>query len=299
MYSKKITVFTPTYNRAYIIRNVYDSLCRQTYKDFEWLVIDDGSTDDTEAIIKGFISEKTIDIGYIKKSNGGKHTAWNMAIDCANGQMLMSVDSDDYLTDTALERVVYWENTIAGREGYAGVSGLRVFSAGNVIGDAWKHRQDYVDAANTERKKFKLQGDKAEAYYTDILRKFYPFPVFEGENFVPEGVLWNRIASGGYKIRWFNEGIYVTEYLKDGLTKNAYERDLNNFNGYICWRRELINMQRSYLGVVKELSEFTYKSHLKGYDSYETGRLVDRNILTVWLAKTYYKLHQLKILIQK
>lgn len=296
---KMITVFTPTYNRAYIIGNLYESLKRQTFRDFEWLVIDDGSADDTETLIQEFILENEIDIVYIKKSNGGKHIAWNMAIDCAEGLLLMSVDSDDYLASDALERVIYWEKTIAGMEGYAGVSGHRVFPSGDVIGDMWRHKSDYVDATNLERKKYKLRGDKAEAYYTDILRMFYPFPVYENENFVPEGVLWNRIANAGYKLRWFNEKIYICEYLNDGISKNILANNLKNFQGYTCWRRELIDMQKSYLGVIRELSEFTYKAHLKGYNSNRIGKLVDRNIFTVWLAEIYYKLHQVKAIMKK
>ena len=299
MYSKKITVFTPTYNRAYIIRNVYDSLCRQTYKDFEWLVIDDGSEDDTEALIDSFIVENKISITYVKKNNGGQHTALNMAIECAKGRLLMIVDSDDYLTDNALERILYWENTIAEKNGYAGVSGLKSFPCGDVIGDVWKHKEDFVDATNLERTKYRLWGDKAEAYYTDVLRKYYPIPVFAGENDVEKGVLWNRIANAGYKLRWFNEKIYICEYLDDGMSKNIIANHLKNFQGYTCWRRELIDMQKSYFGVVRVLSEFTYKARLKGYNSRRIGELVDRNTFTVWLAKIYYKLHQLKILIQK
>ena len=215
---KMITVFTPTYNRAYIIGKLYESLKRQTFKDFEWLVIDDGSVDNTENLIQGFILENEIEIRYIKKDNGGQHTALNKAIECAKGHLLMIVDSDDYLTDTALERILYWENTIAEKEGYAGISGLRAFPWGDTIGGKWKQKENYVDATNLERKKYRLRGDKAEAYYTNVLRQYYPIPVFAGENDVEKGVLWNRIANGGYKLRWFNKVIYIGEYRTDGLS---------------------------------------------------------------------------------
>ena len=299
MFEKKITVFTPTYNRAYIIKNLYESLKRQTFRDFEWLVIDDGSVDDTETLIQRFISEEEIEIVYIKKSNGGQHTALNLAIEHAKGRLLMIVDSDDYLTDNALERILYWEDTIEKKGEYAGVSGLKAFPCGDAIGGIWKHNKNYVDATNLERKKYGLCGDKAEAYYVDVLKNFYPIPVFTGENDVEKGVLWNRIANAGYKLRWFNEKIYICEYLDDGMSKNIVANHLKNFQGYTCWRRELIDMQKSYLGVVRELSEFTYKACLKGYDSRRIGELMDRNLLTVWLAKIYYKLHQLKAIVKR
>ena len=296
---KMITVFTPTYNRAYIIGKLYESLKRQTFKDFEWLVIDDGSVDNTENLIQGFILENEIEIRYIKKDNGGQHTALNKAIECAKGHLLMIVDSDDYLTDTALERILYWENTIAEKEGYAGISGLRAFPWGDTIGGKWKQKENYVDATNLERKKYRLRGDKAEAYYTNVLRQYYPIPVFAGENDVEKGVLWNRIANGGYKLRWFNERIYICEYLDDGMSKNIVANHLKNFQGYTCWRRELIDMQKSYWGVIRELSEFTYKARLKGYNTCQVGELVDRKLLTVCFAKIYYKLHQLKIRVKR
>ena len=294
MYSKEITVFTPAYNRGYIIGNVYKSLLCQTYKNFEWLVIDDGSSDNTEDIVNTFILENKIDITYIKKENGGKHTAWNMTIEKAKGRIMMSVDSDDYLTDQALERIMYWEGTLTEKKVFAGVSGLKIFPSGNIIGGKGKYKNGYVDATNLERKKFKLNGDKAEAYYTDVLKKFYPIPVFAGENFVSEGVLWNRVAYGGYKIRWFNEGIYVAEYLEDGLTRNARAKMLENFKGYICWRKELIDMQSTYFGKVKEASEFTKMASLKGYSTCQMSKVIEMSFFTIWLAKSYYKLHEMK-----
>lgn len=299
MYTKEITVFTPTFNRSYIIKNVYDSLLRQSYKDFEWLVIDDGSTDNTEDLIGNFILEGKLDITYIKKNNGGKHTALNMAVEKAKGRILMSVDSDDYLIDQALERIMYWERTIADKDDYAGVSGLRIFPSGKVIGTEWSHNTEYIDATNLERKKYKLMGDKAEAYYTDVLKKFYPIPVFEGENFVSEGVLWNRVANGGYKIRWFNEGIYITEYLDDGLTKNAQIKIMDNFKGYICWRKELIDMQNTYFGVIREASEVTKMARLKGFHVSQISKLLNRNLFTIWFAEGYYVMHVLKGIIIK
>ena len=264
MYDYPLTVFTPTYNRAYIIKNVYDSLVLQTEKNFEWLVIDDGSSDNTEELIKSLIEEKKIHIRYEKKENGGQHTALNRAIEEARGKMLMIVDSDDYLKPNAVERVLYWENTINDKGKYAGVSGLRIHQDGTVIGQKWNSPNTYIDATNFEREKYGLLGDKSEAYYTDMLKIYYPIPVFKGENDVEKAVMWNRIAHGGYKVRWFNEGIYVCEYLDDGMSHNIVDVHLKNFKGFTCWKKELIDMQSNYINVVRETSSFVGTAAKKG-----------------------------------
>lgn len=290
---REITVFTPTYNRAYIIKNVYNSLVRQTYKDFEWLVIDDGSVDNTSELIQEFIDDNKIEIYYWKKENGGQHTALNIAIEKARGKLLMIVDSDDYLTDNALERIVYWNNTIKEEKGFAGVSGLRIYPNGKSIG-TWKLKDNFVDATNFEREKLGLMGDKAEAYYTDVLREYYPIPVFEGENDVEKAVLWNRIAYSGLKVRWFNEGIYICEYLEDGMTRNIQANYLKNFQGFTCWKKELIDMQKSYLRVIAQTAAYTDIAREKGLSIRDMAKVLDRKCITVLLAKIYLLAHDLK-----
>ena len=294
MYSKLITVFTPTYNRAHLIGRVYDSLKAQTFKNFEWLVIDDGSTDDTEAVICRFMKEGTMEIRYFKKENGGQHTALNRAIELAEGELLMIVDSDDYLKPNALERICYWRSTLGGAEGFAGVSGLKVYEDGRTVGVTWNREENYIDATNFDRKKYNLMGDKAETYFTDVLKAYYPIPVFEGENDVEKAVLWNRIAHAGLKLRWFNEGIYVCEYLDDGMSKNIRNVHLRNFQGFTCWKKELIDMQDNYFGVVRETSAFVNTARAKGCDIQEMARLLERNVVTILLGEAYYQLHVLK-----
>lgn len=294
MYDYPLTVFTPTYNRAYIIKNVYDSLVLQTEKNFEWLVIDDGSSDNTEELIKSLIEEKKIHIRYEKKENGGQHTALNRAIEEARGKMLMIVDSDDYLKPNAVERVLYWENTINDKGKYAGVSGLRIHQDGTVIGQKWNSPNPYIDATNFEREKYGLLGDKSEAYYTDILKKYYPIPVFKGENDVEKAVMWNRIAHGGYKVRWFNEGIYVCEYLDDGMSHNIVDVHLKNFKGFTCWKKELIDMQSNYINVVRETSSFVGTAAKKGLSTKEMANAIGRKPVTIYLARFHQLLYKAK-----
>ena len=131
-----ITVFTPTYNRGYIIQQLYDSLILQSYKNFEWLVIDDGSTDDTEELFKSFIAERKIKIHYSKVKNGGKHRAINKGLELARGNFFFIVDSDDYLPSNALERVSFFTKQIESEDALAGVSGLRIYPDGRKVGGA-------------------------------------------------------------------------------------------------------------------------------------------------------------------
>ena len=233
----KLTIFTPTYNRGYCLENLYKSLLRQKYSDFEWLIIDDASTDDTEQHVRKWIEEATININYIKQQHGGKHRAINKAVEIAKGEYFFIVDSDDIITDNAIELIYKWINSIK-EEKIAGVSGTRMNRAGKIWGGIPNiNPKDYIEATNFEREKYNLLGDKAEIFKTKILKK-YKFPEFENEYFVTEDVCFQEIAANGYKIRWYNEPIYICEYLEDGLTKNGannFNGHKNNFKGYCYW----------------------------------------------------------------
>ena len=226
-----ISIITPTYNRAYILPMLHGSLCRQTSKDFEWIIIDDGSTDDTEDLVEQW-HDMEFPLTYILQANGGKHRALNTGMKAVRGDYCMIVDSDDYLTDDAIEAIHGWIKHIARDGNFAGVSVLKGYIGGGRIGGypRAKRYAEYVDATNIQRRKHKLLGDKAEVYRTDILKR-YPFTEHEGENYVSLSDVWDAIAADGYKIRWFNKIIYKAEYLDDGLTRDN-QKALRNFNGY-------------------------------------------------------------------
>lgn len=236
----KITVFTPTYNRGYIIERLYRSLQRQTFRDFEWLIIDDGSTDDTEALVNGWIGkEHGFPIRYYKQSNGGKCRAINRGLDFARGELFFTVDSDDYLTDDALERVVYWEGTIAGEDGYCGVAGNRgtdethtpnrPFSATYRDAFSWEQFSEASDDP--------LDGERADVYYTEIFKQF-KYPELEGENYLIPCVSHLRMANAGFKIRFFPDIIWICKYLEDGLTRQGNMRFIKNPKGDGLFLRE-------------------------------------------------------------
>lgn len=214
-----LTVFTPAYNRGYIIHQLYESLCRQTFRDFEWLVVDDGSTDDTGTLIAKFIAEKKIPIRYIRQENGGKHRAINRGVREAAGTLFFIVDSDDYLADNALKRIAFHYTEIADDPTFCGVSGVRARAGtGEKVGgeENWK----VLGCTCLEfRYKYKIRGDMSEVFKTEVLREF-PFPEIPGERFCTESLVWNRIAKK-YKMRFFYEKIYLCEYLPDGLTAGS------------------------------------------------------------------------------
>lgn len=244
-----ITILTPTYNRAYRLTNLYNSLVNQKNNNFEWLIIDDGSTDDTESTCRNW-KRKKFNIEYFYKENGGKHTAINYGLKFARGDYIFIVDSDDYLLPEAIGKVLNWIQQIDCKDDYAGVSGLRGYTQNKAIGERPKLDIDYVDCTNLQRQKFHLRGDKAEIYKTSILKK-YAFPEFIEEKYLPEDVVWNAIARDGYKLRWFNEIIYIGEYLDDGLTKS---KDLRvfNFEGYTYRERmnvKLLNGFEKYMSL--------------------------------------------------
>lgn len=228
----EITVFTPTYNRAYIIRNLYESLKNQTFRNFEWIVVDDGSTDNTSDIFSEILSDENFfPITYKKVGNGGKHRAINQGVQLAKGRLFFIVDSDDSLPSDSLETIIKYEESIPKPDKikFSGVSGLRGTDKNNLIGKTFEG--DFIDITHLERDSHSIQGDKAEVYYTEIIKKF-PFPEYDGEKFIMESVVWNEIGATGLKLRYFNEVIYFCEYLEDGLTKQGIKKFESTPKGY-------------------------------------------------------------------
>ncbi|MEO2075953.1 MAG: glycosyltransferase family 2 protein [Bacillus sp. (in: firmicutes)] len=278
----KITVFTPTYNRGYIIRNLYESLRNQTYKDFEWIVIDDGSNDHTQELFHSWLEDKNdFPIFYLKVENGGKHRAINRALDMASGELFFIVDSDDYLINSALEKISGWERTLEqSNNQFVGISGNKGYSNHRIIGETFDG--EFVDATSLERVKYNILGDKAEVFYTHILRK-YKFPEIDGENFITEAVVWEKIANDGFKIRWFNEIIYFCDYLDDGLTKAGMDLFYNNPKGYALYLKQQIVFYNYSL--LKKMG--TYIKYYVGLK----GRLTKNEIsLNLDISKSYLNL---------
>lgn len=220
-----LTILTPAYNRGYIIDKVYRSLLKQKNKDFEWLIIDDGSSDDTKKIVDAFIKESKIKIKYYYKKNGGKHTAVNYGVEKAKGDYILILDSDDYLTSDALEKIKKYWNKYKKNDSICALSFLKIFNNGKTTGKTYSGSEIISNNIDFRYNK-DLLGDMCEVYKTEILKK-YPFPVFGEERFLSEAVVWNKIAFN-YDTVYINEPIYICEYLEDGLSKSWIKQVVNN-----------------------------------------------------------------------
>lgn len=269
-----LTIFTPTYNRGYILRALFESLCSQTCFDFEWLIVDDGSTDDTSNLITGLQSlPSNFEVRYYKQSNGGKHRAINYGLRLAKGELFYIVDSDDRLTPDAVAWIKEEYESIKDDDRFAGLSGIRVYPEGNKIGGGIDFGK--IDATAIEiRDKYKIEGDQAEVFKTEILRKF-PFPEFKGEKFCPEALVWFRIAQK-YMLRYCHKAIYICDYLPDGLTA------------------KIANLRHQ-----SPLASLTYYSELFGYE--DNCLLKMRAAINFWrfmkirLLSEIHKMHMLNV----
>ena len=243
--STTVTVLTATYNRKELLRRLYDSLLKQTDMNFEWVVIDDASTDGTEHMMDEIKKQSEFVIKYRIVPHGGKHRAINAGVKISEGEYIFMVDSDDWLPEKSIEIVNKWIADIQGQEYLAGVSGIMVDSNNKTIGDSPNLiSEKYIECSNLERYKMNLMGDKAEIYKKAILEK-YPFPCFEGENFVTERIVWDKIAHDGYKIRWYNEPIYICEYQENGLSNNGannIEGHRKNYKGYVEFIKQSVRI---------------------------------------------------------
>lgn len=232
--SKRITVFTPSYNRADLLPNLYGSLIRQNSRDFQWLVIDDGSTDNTREVVAEWIREKKIDIQYVYKKNGGLHTGYNKAIECMDTELSICIDSDDYLTDDCIETVLeFWDEHKA--EDIAGFIGLDIRPDGSVIGGLLPDTKTVDPLWLTEQD----AGDRKYVIRNDCYRKVYPMPVFAGEkNFNPHYLVLKLCRD--YKFLVLNKPLCVVDYQPDGMSANIFRQYVNSPRSFAELRRVIM-----------------------------------------------------------
>ncbi|QYR10321.1 glycosyltransferase family A protein [Prevotella sp. Rep29] len=222
-----VTVFTPTYNRAAYLLKVFESLLQQTFKDFEWVIVDDGSIDDTSVIIDNLqlTNDKFFPIRYFYQENGGKHRAINRGVKEAKGELFLILDSDDMLPPNSLERIDFYYQQIKDNNSFGGVCGYMAHHDGTVIGKGCDI--DVLDTSSIDlRYKYHVEGDMLEVFRTSVLKEI-PFPEISKEKFVPEALVWNRIARK-YKLRVFHEVVYFRDYLEGGLTDKIVKIRMNS-----------------------------------------------------------------------
>ncbi|MBC7320003.1 glycosyltransferase family 2 protein [bacterium] len=236
-----ITIFTPTYNRAKLLSRVYESIKRQNFLNFEWIIVDDGSTDNTNLLVETWSKESNFPIRYFYQENSGKHIAINRGVIEAKGELFLIIDSDDWLADNSLEDIWQVWNSIPEEQKiyFAGVCGLCAYKDGRVVGTRYPF--DSMDSDPIEIRTFyDVKGDKCEVFRTEVLREF-PFPNNLGK-FVTEGLIWNRIAQK-YKMRYINKVWNYTEYLQDGLTSKSIELRVKNLDSTVLYYKEFAELR--------------------------------------------------------
>ena len=236
--TKLITVFTPTYNRAGLLHRVYDSLVKQTNQQFKWLVIDDGSTDETKEVVEGFVQENKIEITYVYKENGGLHSGYNAAIARLDTELSICIDSDDWLPDDAIERIQkVWRNCKA--ENIAGLIGLDYTANGDLIGE---HLPDGGVINPLELLASKNnRGDKKYVVRTDCYKKVAPMPEYPGEkNFNPHYLILKLCAD--YRFIAVDAPLCIVDYKPDGMTANQYKQYLNSPKSFAELRRVILSL---------------------------------------------------------
>ncbi|OOE63845.1 glycosyltransferase family 2 protein [Salinivibrio kushneri] len=227
-----ITVLTPTYNRADLLCRLAESLCAQKDKDFEWLVIDDGSSDNTSTVIEHYKDICDFPVHYIYKKNEGKHSALNLGFRHARQDWIFIVDSDDWIRDDCIEKIKSSLKDVDSN--VAALSLLKGYPNGKVIGDSFSSDLGtYID-----RIECGIKGDKADVLNKKALRAFQ-FPVFVGEKFMPESPLFIFLGKN-YKTKFVNYLGYVCEYQSGGLSEQSI------LNRHKCYNSTLYVYETQY-----------------------------------------------------
>ena len=239
MVKHTLTIFTPSYNRAYTLHKCYESLKKQSNKDFLWLIIDDGSTDNTKELVDSWIDENIIEIKYHYQNNQGMHGAHNTAYELMDTELNVCIDSDDYMPEDAVEKIIdFWKKNK--RDDLAGIIALDAYEDGNVIGQ--KFPDDMKETTLFEVNNIhKIPGDKKLVYRTELTKE-YPYPLFEGEKYVGLAYKYYKLDEK-YKLATLNEVLCIVEYLEDGSSRNMLNQYRKKPRGFAFYRIE--NMKNS------------------------------------------------------
>lgn len=257
-----LTVFTPAYNRAHTIARTYESLVAQNCKDFVWLIVDDGSTDNTRELIQEWQKQDNgFEIRYIYKENGGMHTAHNVAYEHIDTELNVCIDSDDRLAPGAIQKILEKWDSIK-EKGYAGIIGLDAdMSSGEVIGTGFPDNitettlVGYYAAGGS--------GDKKLVYRTDIMKKYPAYPVFEGERYVALGYKY-RLVDQDYKLAVLNDVLCEVEYQADGSSNSMIKQYLNNPKGFAFWRKVCMQYPESKKRMIIDCIHYVSSSFISG-----------------------------------
>lgn len=282
-----LTIFTPAYNRAHTLPRTYESLCGQNCKDFIWLIVDDGSQDNTAELVKQWQEKDNgFEIRYVYKENGGMHTAHNTAYEHIDTELNTCIDSDDKLAPGAVEKILAkWEQVKD--QGYAGIIGLDADFDGKIIGKGFPEGMTettvigYYAAGGS--------GDKKLVYRTDIINQYPAYPVFEGEKYVALSYKY-RLIDQTYKMAALDEVLCNVEYQPDGSTGTMWKQYLKNPRGWMFWRKVQMQYPTSTKRLVIECIHYCASARIAGDKRFIADS--PRKMLTVLCVPFGYALAQ-------
>ncbi len=256
---KDLTIFTPTYNRAHTLPRLYNSLKKQICRNFIWLIIDDGSRDETEKICNSWQIDGKIEIVYHKRiNNHGKSSAHNLALSLTKTKLFLNVDSDDYLDKSAVKKLLNIWNKNKNKN-LAGVISLKGYTSNKAVGTMMPSKITTSNLYNLYNR-YHFIGDACLMFRTDILKR-YLFPSFKDEKFIPEAYIYDQIDQK-YQMVLFNEILYICEYLNDGYSKNIIKTKLNNPKGFIIFYLQRCELGRYLKTKIKSLALYLISAHL-------------------------------------
>ncbi|MCR5666880.1 MAG: glycosyltransferase family 2 protein [Eubacterium sp.] len=263
--SVMLTVFTPAYNRAHTLHRCYESLKRQTCDDFLWLIIDDGSSDNTKELVEGWMREELpFEIRYEYKENGGMHTAHNRAYQLMDTLLNVCIDSDDYMSDNAVELIVnFWKEH--GSDKYSGIIALDTDFDGNVIGKRLERDRKATTLSGYYARGG--AGDKKLIYRTDVMNQYPQYPVFPGEKYVSLGYKY-LLADQEYELLIMDEPVCLVEYQADGSSNNMFKQYLNNPKGFAFMRKVDMRYDQGIKRKFKTCVHYVSSSQISGNSNF-------------------------------
>lgn len=294
MNKPKLTIFTPTYNRVQLIPRLYESIKAQKFTDFEWLIVDDGSDDETADLISRYILEKQINISYFKKDNGGKHTAINFGVQKARSDLFIIIDSDDILAANTLLILSQKFYEIKNNNKIAGIIALSAYFDGSIVGTEFP-KNDWQVSFTDVYLKYKVTGDKLVAFKTNILKK-YPFPEPLEIKFVFEAVVWHEMAKK-YDVIAVNKVLQIVEYQSEGISDSSYKKWYLKSLAYSFYKLIEYNTYPFYKYPKSFLWNYInlgINSKLSGENYFSKLNLKDKMIYLLFYPRAFYSYRNMK-----
>ncbi|WP_413307793.1 glycosyltransferase family A protein [Bacillus sp. 1P10SD] len=260
-----LTIFTPTYNRAYTLHLCYESLARQSCKDFEWLIVDDGSTDHTQDLVNNWVMEGKVRIQYAYQENQGMHEAHNKAYELINTELNVCIDSDDYMPDNAVEKILnFWKKH--GSNEVAGIIGLDAKTNGEVLGTKLPEGIKTATLSGLHSK-YKMKGDKKLVYRTELMKMIPAYPVFPGEKYCPLSFKY-ILVDQECPLLIMNEVLCYVEYLEDGSSMNIINQYKKNPKGFSFFRKTAMKYSPTLKSKFRESIHYVSSNFMVGNKKY-------------------------------